>query len=570
MRTEPNFRPRRGRRALLLLALAGVVALLLGRAVDLQILDKDFLQGQGDARSLRVVPIPAHRGMLSDRNGEAVAVSTPVDSVWADPAKLLADGPGLVRVAKALGLPPAGLRERLSQRADKEFVYLRRHATPEQAEQVLDLLAEGVFVQREYKRYYPAGEVMAHVLGFTDVDDRGQEGLELAYDSWLKGEAGAMRVIQDRLGRVVEEVERLRAPAPGRDLRLTVDRRLQYLAYRELKATVREHKARSGSLVLADARSGAILAMVNQPSYNPNNRADLEPSHLRNRAATDVFEPGSTIKPFTIAAALEDGRFLPGTEVDTAPGWHRVGGKLIRDLRDNGRVDLGGVLRLSSNVGASKIALMLPAERLWSMYTRVGFGSMVNSGFPGESSGSLAHHTTWRPIEQATLAYGYGLSTSALQLAQAYSVLAADGLLRPLRLVEAGEAPPARRVLAAPIARQVRGMLEEVVGGTGTAPAAALTGYRVAGKTGTVHRLVDGAYSEDQYTAIFAGMAPASAPRLVAAVVVDDPRGERYYGGQVAAPVFARVMAGALRLLDVPPDDLSGFGARLAKVGGDR
>lgn len=559
--TAPSYR---WRRALVLSALGLAVGLLVWRAVDLQIFSKEFLQGQGDARHLRVVPISAHRGAITDRNGEALAISTPVDSVWAQPDVLLTDTRALIQVARKLDLDPNAVKRQLEERRDREFVYLKRHTTPDLAQEVQALGAPGVFLQREYKRYYPMGEVAAHLVGFTDVDDRGQEGLELAYDDHLRGTPGSKRVIKDRLGRIVEDVESISVPRPGHDLALSIDRRIQYLAYRELKAAVATNRARSGSLVMLDVTTGEVLAMVNQPAYNPNNRGDLKPSHTRNRAVTDVFEPGSTVKPFTIAAALESGRYRPDTPIDTTPGWHRVSGKTIRDLHNLGAIDVATVLRKSSNVGASKIALTLPAERLWSMLTKVGFGTQVGVGFPGESTGSLAHHSTWRPIEQATLSYGYGLATTALQLAHAYSVIAADGVLRPLSLVRRDATIEGERVVAPRIARQLRGMLESVVGPDGTAPRAQVAGYRVAGKTGTAHKLVNGAYSEDQYVALFVGMAPLSDPRLVCVVVIDDPRGEKYYGGQVAGPVFARVMTGALRLLDVPPDDLPALQTRMA------
>lgn len=558
---QPSYR---WRRTLVMVVMCLAVGLLGWRAVDLQIFNKAFLQQQGDARYLRVVPISAHRGAIVDRNGEALAISTPVDSIWVDPQPLLEDTKGLIRVAKKVALDPNRMKRQLEQRREREFVYLKRHATPDLARDVMALEASGVFVQREYKRYYPMGEVVAHLIGFTNVDDLGQEGLELSYDKHLRGTPGAKRVIKDRLGRIVEDVESIRVPQPGRDIALSIDRRIQYLAYRELKAAVQANRARSGSLVMLDVATGEVVAMVNQPAHNPNSRDDMQPSHMRNRAMTDVFEPGSTIKPFTVATALESGRYRTDTPIDTSPGWYRVGSKTIRDLRNLGRIDVATVLHKSSTVGASKIALSLPAERLWSMLTRVGFGAQVNVGFPGESAGSLAHHSTWRPIEQATLSYGYGLSTTVLQLAQAYTAIAGDGVQRPVSLLKVEAAPRGERVMSQRVAHQLRGILEAVVGPQGTAPGARVPGYRVAGKTGTAHKLVNGAYSEDQYVALFAGMAPVSAPRLVCVVMIDDPRGEKYYGGQVAGPVFSRVMAGALRLLDVPPDDLDALQTRVA------
>ncbi|WJW75014.1 penicillin-binding transpeptidase domain-containing protein [Thiohalobacter sp. IOR34] len=550
---SPDF-PRR--RWLLLGAFALAFGVLAWRALDLQIIHQGFLQDQGDARHLRVVSLPAHRGMILDRNGEPLAVSTPVDSVWANPQLLVPARDYLPPLARLLGLDVDRLQRLLAARADREFVYLRRHVTPTVAAQVRALDAPGVSLQREYHRYYPDGEVNAHLLGFTDIDDAGQEGLELAYDDWLRGTPGAKRVLRDGRQHVIEDVERLRAPRPGKDLRLSIDRRIQYLAYRELKAAVRRHRARSGSVVVLDVRSGEVLAMVNQPSFNPNNRRHLKPAQIRNRALTDVFEPGSTMKPFTIAVALASGRYRPDTPVDTRPGLFQVGVNTVRDVHNYGRLDVTGVIRKSSNVGAAKIALSLPRERLWQLYSDLGFGQLTASGFPGEASGLLAHHRRWHDIEQATMAFGYGLSVTPLQLAKAYAVLAADGWQRPVSLLRVEQAPAGRRLLPASVARQVRAMLEEAVGPEGTGQAARVQGYRVAGKTGTVHKATAGGYAEHRYYAVFAGLAPASRPRLVTVVMINEPSNGDYYGGKVAAPVFSRVMAGALRLLNVPPDDL--------------
>ena len=542
------------RRRVLLGAFALAAAALAGRAVFLQVLNTDFLQRQGEARHLRVVTVPAHRGMITDRNGEPLAISTPVQSVWADPGDVPADARALARLARVLGVPAPALARRIAERRDRAFVYLRRHVDPRTAERVRALGLPGVHLQREYRRYYPLGEVTAHVLGFTDIDDAGQEGVELAWDRWLRGTPGARRVLRDRLGHIVRDVALLRPARPGRDLRLALDRRVQYLAYRELKAAVLRHRARGGSLVVLDARTGEVLAMVNQPSYNPNRRDRGPRAARRNRAVTDVFEPGSTVKPFTVAAALESGRFRPDTPVDTGPGLLRVADATVRDVRDFGLLDVTGVIRRSSNVGAAKIALALPARRLWSVYARVGFGRATGSGFPGEAHGVLADHRRWRAVEQATAAFGYGLAVTALQLARAYAALAADGRLPEVTLLRRTRAAAGERVLPARVARQVRAMLEAVVAPGGTGRRAAVPGYRVAGKTGTVRKAEPGGYSDHRYVALFAGMAPASRPRLVAVVVIDEPRAGGYYGGEVAAPVFARVMAGALRLLDVAPD----------------
>ncbi len=542
------------RRRVLLGAFALAAVALAGRAVFLQVLNTGFLQRQGEARHLRVVAVPAHRGMITDRNGEPLAISTPVQSVWADPGDVPADARALARLARVLGMPAPALARRIAARRDRAFVYLRRHVDPRTAERVRSLAIPGVHLQREYRRYYPLGEVTAHVLGFTDIDDAGQEGVELAWDRWLRGTPGARRVLRDRLGHIVRDVALLRPARPGRDLRLALDRRVQYLAYRELKAAVLRHRARGGSLVVLDARTGEVLAMVNQPSYNPNRRDRGPRAARRNRAVTDVFEPGSTVKPFTVAAALESGRFRPDTPVDTGPGFLRVADATVRDVRNYGLLDVTGVIRRSSNVGAAKIALALPARRLWSVLARVGFGQAPGSGFPGEAHGVLADYRRWHAVEQATAAFGYGLSVSALQLARAYAALAADGRLPEVTLLRRTRAAAGERVLPARVARQVRAMLEAVVAPGGTGRRAAVPGYRVAGKTGTVRKAEPGGYSDHRYVALFAGMAPASRPRLVAVVVIDEPRAGGYYGGEVAAPVFARVMAGALRLLDVAPD----------------
>lgn len=555
--TNPHGTPRYTvRRRLVLGVFALAMLSLVARAVYLQVLERDFLQGEGDARHQRVVAIPAHRGMISDRNGEPLAISTPVDSVWANPQEAVSAREALPRLARVLGMDRDELYRRLAERSGREFVYLARHVNPEVAQQVMALAIPGVSLQREYRRYYPMGEVTGHVLGFTNVDDRGQEGLELAYDAWLAGEPGAKRVIRDRLGRTVEDVERIRAPRPGKSLQLSIDRRVQYLAYRELKAAVQAHGARSGSIVVLDAVNGEILAMVNQPTFNPNSRKGLRGDLYRNRAVTDVFEPGSTIKPFTIAAGLESGAYRPSSRVDTAPGLLRVAGHTIRDARNYGVIDLGTVITKSSNVGASKIALSLDPADLWGMFSRVGFGQVTGSSFPGEASGVLSGYARWREIERATLAFGYGLSVTPLQLTQAYASLAADGVLHPATFI-AGQQTAARRVMQPATARAVRAMMNGVVSDTGTGLRASVPGYQVAGKTGTVRKSTGGGYADDRYIAVFAGMAPASAPRLVAVVMINEPNAGGYYGGEVAAPIFARVMSGALRLLDITPDDVA-------------
>ncbi len=531
--------------------------LLVWRAVDLQVTDSEFLQGQGDARHLRVMEVPAHRGMITDRNGEPLAISTPVDSVWVNPQELMTASSEWPRLAKLLKLDVDELTQRLMTRQTREFVYLKRRINPDLAQQVKALGIPGVFLQREYRRYYPAGEVAAHVVGFTNVDDAGQEGLELAYDDWLQGTSGSKRVIKNRLGHVVEGVESIRVPQPGKTLRLSIDRNIQYLAYRELKTAIRDHRARSGSIVVLDAKTSEVLAMVNQPSYNPNNRGTLKSSHLRNRAVTDVFEPGSTMKPFTVAAALESKKYLPGNVIKTAPGYYRVGRDTVRDTKNYGNLNLTDILVKSSNVGASKLALSLAPEKLWDLYSRAGFGSLTHSGFPGEVSGLMTDHWKWSDIEQATLSFGYGMSVTSLQLAQAYTVLANGGLTSPASFLALDGVPAQQAsVMDAAVAKRVLKMMESVVSEKGTGAKADVAGYRVAGKTGTVHKSAVGGYSEERYLSLFAGMAPASDPRLVAVVMINEPRTEAYHGGQAAAPAFSKVMAGALRQLGVVPDDV--------------
>ncbi len=545
-----------GRRVFLMLCMGLAAAVLVWRAVCLQVLDKDFLLNQGQARHLRIVTLPAHRGIIQDRNGEPLAISTPVESVWVNPQELGNEQQRIPELTGLLELQKSSVQRLLASRADREFIYLRRHIDPATAAQVEALDIPGVYLQREYRRYYPDGEVAAHVVGFTNVDDVGQEGLELAYEDWLSGEPGAKRVIKDGKSHIVEDVESISLPRPGKDLQLSIDRRIQYLAYRELLAMMQEHKAHAATAVVLDVKSGEILAMVNQPSFNPNNRQDLQSSDMRNRAVTDVFEPGSTMKPFVVATALASGRYQPHTPVSTSPGWMRVGVNTVRDVHDYGELDVAGVIRKSSNVGIAKIALSLAAEEIWTELSDAGFGVQTFSGFPGEASGLLPHFSGWNAIETATLSFGYGVSVTALQLAQAYAVLASDGIRRSITFLHDVRVAEERRIMPAAIAREVRAMLEQAVGPEGTAPEARVPGYRVAGKTGTVRKSEPGGYSDSKYLSVFAGMAPASDPRVVMIVMVDEPGAGKYYGGQVAAPVFSRVMAGALRLLAVPPDDV--------------
>ena len=537
--------------AFLLIFLLCSIALV-ARAVNLQVMETEFLQDQGEARFLREVAIPTRRGNILDRNGEPLAVSTPVDSVWVNPGELLQAPEDIEPLAIALEVDAEEVERRLTQRSAREFVWLRRRLHPDVAAEIEALRLQGVFLQKEYRRFYPAGEVTSHVIGFTNIDDFGQEGLELAYNDWLQGKPGLKRVIKDRLGRTVENVELVRSSEPGHDLVLTIDRRLQYLAYRELKRTVLKHGARSGSVVLLDIDSGEVLAMVNQPSYNPN-QPNIDNEGLRNRAVTDVFEPGSVMKPFAIASALETGLVTPTTPVDTTPGTIRISGHTISDHRNYGPIDVTRVITKSSNVGATKLALELPPEHMWNTYNRFGFGDVTGSGFPGESAGVLRNHRRWRRVEQATLSYGYGLSTTVLQLAEAFAALADEGRLRRPSLIQ-GATNPAVSVIDPEIARQVAIMLETVTGPEGTGKRARVENYRVSGKTGTSRKASAAGYAS-RYVASFAGFAPSSDPRLVCVVVINDPTGDVYYGGLVAAPLFSTVMSGALRLLNIPPDN---------------
>lgn len=545
-----------GRVSLVIAFFVLVAGSLVARAVHLQVFNKDFLNQQADSRHLRTEKIFAHRGSITDRNGDPLAISTPVDSVWANPKKLAVAIDRVPALARSLDLDSELLMRRITRSMDKEFLYLKRHLNPDQAHTVMALKLPGVNVIREYRRYYPAGEVTGHLVGFTNIDDDGQEGLELAFNHWLSGDSGAKRVLKDRLGRSVENVESIRPPRHGKDLRTSIDLRLQYLSYRTLKAAIQQYKAESGSIVILDIATGEVLAMANQPTYNPNDRAQYSAERYRNRAITDIFEPGSSIKPLIIAAALESGRYRANSIVDTAPGYVVVGPKKIEDPRNLGRISLTTVLSRSSNVGATKIALSLEPEQLWGTLTRFGLGSLTASGFPGESAGMLTHYSDWRQISQATLGYGYGVSVTPLQLVQAYAAIGSGGVIRPVSLVRLDEPVPGERIVDRETAVAVRRMMEEVVRPGGTGNNASIAGYRVAGKTGTAWKFAAGGYSEDKYFSIFAGLVPASNPRLAAVVVIDEPSGDLYYGSDVAAPVFANIMAESLRLLAIPPDAL--------------
>jgi len=537
-----------------------VSVMLMWRMVDLHVLRHDFLQGEGNARSLRTVSMAAHRGMITDRHDEPLAISTPIDSIWANPQVLSLHRDRLAELSKALGKDTDDLQQLIGSKRQREFVYLKRHSHPDRVQRVMALKIPGVALQREYRRYYPSGEVTGHLVGFTNIDDVGQEGIELEHDDLLRGIPGSKHVVKDRLGQIIKNVDSIKLPEPGGVLALSIDRRIQYLAYSELKKAVLQHKAKSGSAVVLDVVTGEVLAMVNQPSFNPNNRSRLKGRNYRNRAVTDVFEPGSSLKPFTVAAALESGKYTPRTAVNTSPGYFKVGSNTVRDSKDLGKIDVATILQKSSNVGASKMALSLTPQQHWHMLARMGFGEITGSGYPGESSGMLSDYHKWREIDRATLAYGYGISTTLLQLTQAYSILANDGIARPVTLMRVDDMQKVRknqqRVIEASTARQIRKMLERVVevGGTGTR--AAIKNYRVAGKTGTVRKSGVGGYLEDRYLSIFAGIAPVSNPRLAMVVLINEPNNGDYYGGVVAAPVFSNVMAGALRLLNVSPDNL--------------
>ena len=487
-----------GRVTLVLVFFMLAASSLVARAVYLQVLDKDFLNRQADARHLRTEKISAHRGTITDRNGEPLAISTPVDSVWANPKKLTSAVDSVPKLARALNLDPQFLMRRITRSMNKDFLYLKRHLSPNAAHRVMSLKLPGVNVLREYRRYYPAGEVTGHLVGFTSVDDDGQEGLELAFNHWLGGESGVKRVLKDRFGRPVENVESIRSTRNGKDLVSSIDLRIQYFAYRTLKAAVRKHHADSGSIVVLDVITGEVLAMVNQPTYNPNDRAQYSAERYRNRAITDIFEPGSSIKPLVLAAALESGRYQPDSYVDTTPGFVFVGPKKIEDRLNMGRISLTTVLSRSSNVGATKIAMSLEADQLWGIMASFGFGSLTSSGFPGESAGLLTHYNHWQPISQATLAYGYGVSVTALQLAQAYAAIGNSGWLQPVSLIKLDQPNEGERIIADKTARAVRHMMEEVVRPGGTGAKASVTGYRVAGKTGTAWKFAAGGYSEDK------------------------------------------------------------------------
>jgi cell division protein FtsI (penicillin-binding protein 3) len=537
------------------LAAAGLAA----SAVRRQVVERDFLVNQGERRAVREVTIEAHRGAILDRNGRPLAISTPLESVYAVPRELATAPDRWPDLAKQLKRNRRELERRVSSSQDREFMWLARHLSPTEAAAVQKMNVPGVYLRSEYRRFYPEGEVLGHVLGFTNQDDAGLEALELVFDSWLAGEDGKKRVIKDNNGRRVDDVENIRTVRPGRDLVLALDTRIQHLAYRELKRAIEDNRAVGGSVVVIDVRTGEVLAMANQPAFNPNDRDQrakaITNGWVRNRAVTDMLEPGSSIKPFVVAAALESGRFNGNSVIDTGSGFYEVNGVVVQDERPLGKLPMAGVLAKSSNVGMAKIVRELEPQQMWNVLTRFGFGRVTASQFPGESAGSLPNYSNWRWVTMSSLSRGYNMEVTPLQLAQAYATLGAMGVARPVSLLRVDEAPPAQRVLEERHARTMVSLLESVVK-EGSGSRAAVPGYRVAGKTGTARKVKKGerGYYDDRYTAVFGGVAPASNPRFAAVVVIDDPRGQRYYGGEVAAPVFSAVVGGALRLMGVAPD----------------
>lgn len=559
----PALLPVAGWRRWLVVAAMGIgAAVVLGRAFQLQVLEREFLLREGNKRHIRTVTIPAHRGAILDRRGEPLALSAPVESIWAVPSALLESPPHLVAVARLLDRKPQELEKFLRARIERKFVYISDPLSPAEAKRVLSVKAPGVFSEPAYARYYPAGEVAGQLVGFCGRDGDGLEGIEKAQEAVLAGAQGTRRVVRDRAGRVVEDDLDYAEAQSGKDVNLTIDLRIQYLAYRELKNAVQQHKARGGLIVVADAASGEILAIAAQPGFNPNNANERRGKGTRLAAIIDSLEPGSTVKPLLVAQALELGLYQPSSLIDTSPGTFKVGALTVRDVHPQGVVDLAKMLSKSSNVGAAKIGMALGPESVWAGYQRFGLGEPVYSGFPGEATPVLRHFTEWGQIATATASYGYGFSVNALHMVRAYGALANDGLMAPLKLVRDGRPVPPQRAISAETAREVRHMLEQVVAPAGTATRAAITQYSVAGKTGTVRKVAEtGGYDARRHQSLFIGMMPAQNPRLVGLVMIDEPGADGYYGGLVAAPVFSRVLQGAARLLQISPD---GSGAQEA------
>ena len=565
-----------------MLILALLPLAVLAKIAQLQIMPSeeygaDFLQTQGDARSIRTETIPAHRGLITDRNGEPLAVSTPVTTLIANPQRVqeLATPEHIARLAKAMNISVAQLEGRFKRYRNKSFMYLERQLPSAQAERILDLRIPGVFGRQEYKRFYPAGEVIAQLVGFTDINDDGQEGMELAYNAVLTGESSAKKVVKDLTGRVIKDISLVKPASPGNAVRLSIDLRVQYAAYRSLKAAVKKHRAKSGSVIVLDVQTGEVLAMANQPSFNPNDRTNVKLDAIRNRAVTDMMEPGSTVKPFTLLAALESGKFKPESVINTSPGRIKVSYKTFVDPHDYGRLDLAGILTKSSQVGTTKLALQLNPDTTRELFERMGFGESIGSGFPGETSGSLPSYRKWDPVTQSTFSFGYGISASALQLARAYSILASNGFRKEVSMVALDDAPESVAVIDPKLTGLIRTMLETAASDQGTGKRAMIDGYSVGGKTGTLHKVAaTGGYDQHRYMSIFAGLSPVDQPRIVTIVVIDEPGIGDYFGGLVAAPVFSEVTGSALRLLQVPPDQLDrerdiGFARPLvAKRGG--
>lgn len=539
------------RRRLLLVLVLLCFGVLIGRAVLLQGVRHSFYQKEGDARTTRAMTLYAHRGMIVDRNGEPLAISSPVESIWANPADAQANKAQVAQLAKLLEMKEAEISTKLAKQ-NRDFVYLKRRISPELANHIMALHIPGVYMQREYKRFYPAGEVSAHLVGYTGSDEKGLEGFELQYQSWLSGKTGSRHVIKDRQGHIVDDLEAVKLPQDGRDLVVSIDRKVQYLAYRELAKAVEENNAKAGAAVVLNAKTGEILAMANYPAYNPNNPSK-DVTKSRNRAIVDQFEPGSTMKPMTISAALETGKYTPETKIETAAGTYKIGPATVHDSHPNGLLTVAQVIQKSSNVGSAKIALSLEPKYMWGVFNQLGFGTITHVNFPGEAAGKLRNYKTWRPIEQATISFGNGISVTLLQLARAYTVFANDGELRPVTLLKSKDVAVGQQVFSKETALSVRDMLETVVQAGGTAPKAQVMGYRVAGKTGTAHKPGIGGY-QDKYIASFVGMAPASNPKLIVAVMIDEPSNGQYYGGIVAAPVFSAVMGATLRMMGVPQD----------------
>ena len=558
MKLEGALYPWRFRVVIALLAI--MVGAIAWRIIDLQVVDRDFLKGQGDARSLRHIPIPAHRGLITDRNGEPLAVSTPVTTLWANPKEMQAYKERWPALAAALKQNPQQLTQRLEQQANKEFIYLVRGLTPEQGQVVLDLKVPGVYGIEEFRRFYPAGDVAAHMVGFTDLDDHGREGVELAYDEWLAGVPGKRQVIKDRRGRLIKDIQVTKNAKAGKTLALSIDLRLQYLATRELRNAIAEQEAKAGSLVILDVKTGEVLAMVNQPTYNPNNRRSMFPAAMRNRAIIDVFEPGSTVKPLSMSAALQSGRWKPTDKVEVYPGTLQLGRYTIRDVsKSEGPIlDLTGILINSSNVGMSKIAFDIGGEAIYRVMSQVGLGQYTGLGFPGERVGNLPNHREWRKAETATLSYGYGVSVTALQLVHAYAALANDGKMVPLSILKVDKTPEAVQAIPKETAETVQSMLQQVIEAPRGVFRAQVPFYHVAGKSGTARKATVGSkgYTENAYRSLFAGFGPMSDPRYAIVVVIDEPSKGGYFGGLVSAPVFSKVMSGTLRLMNVPPDNL--------------